>query len=150
MVFSKSKIIKFLVLITLFTSCNKNEVDGVIIPESLHTQGEQRNKKLKRLVKQTLDKSPKALIGLNDFGCTGEVCHDLGFVITQIIYKTGENEFIKLLEKLSHDDQKDIKGFIMAGLEYGDNNHDGKRDYKIISDEFPNIDKLLNSKKGKE
>jgi hypothetical protein len=73
-------------------------------------------------------------------------CYDLGFIITQIIYRIGEKEFASMVKKLNKEETNSIEGLIMAGLEYGDNDKDGKMDDKRIENEFPELQKLLKSK----
>lgn len=105
------------------------------------------NRELRNLIHETLNKDEKALAKLNKFWRGGAAgCYDLGFVVTQIIYRIGEKEFATMLEKLTREETNSIEGVIMAGLEYGDNDKDGKMDDKRIENEFPELYKLLKSK----
>ena len=123
-------------------------MDGIFIGHTLYENlsiSEQID--LKKLIRGTLVKDEKALIKLNNFWCGGAAgCYDLGFVITQIIYKIGQNEFIDIVNKLKKEDIMNLAGLIEAGLEYGDNNKDGKMDNMKIEIEFPRIHKILSSK----
>ncbi|TXF79227.1 hypothetical protein [Chryseobacterium sp.] len=80
-------------------------------------------------------------------GCGGGAgCYDLGFIVTQIIYRIGENEFASMVEKLGREETNSIEGLIRVGLEYGDHDKDGKMDDRRIENEFPELHKLLKSK----
>lgn len=130
------------------TSCRQNEVDGIFIDHTLYeNQNLEKNRELRQLIRQTLNKDEKALAKLNDFWCGGGAgCYDLGFIVTQIIYRVGENDFITMASKLDSKQVNGLEGLIMAGLEYGDNDKDGKMDNKRIETEFPELYKLLKSK----
>lgn len=147
----KGRIIITLILGLTFSSCKQNNVDGIIIEETLYIhQDFKSNRQLRNLIKRTLHKDEKALAELNKFWCGGGAgCYDLGFVMTQIIYKLGEKEVIQMVNKLENEETRGIKGLIAAGLEYGDNDKDGKMDEKRIEDEFPELLILLNSKTKK-
>ncbi len=144
---TKTIFIILLVGLTL-TSCRQNEVDGIRIDHTLYeNQKLSDNRELRQLIHQTLNKDEKALSKLNKFWCGGGAgCYDLGFIITQIIYRIGEKEFASMVEKLKKEETNSIEGLIMAGLEYGDNDKDGKMDDKRIENEFPELQKLLKSK----
>jgi hypothetical protein len=130
------------------TSCKQNEVDGIIIGHTLYeNQSFSDNRELRQLIQQTLDKDEKSLAKLNEFWCGGGAgCYDLGFVLTQVIYQIGEKDFASMLEKLNKEETNSIEFLIMAGLEYGDNDKDGKMDNNRIENEFPELQKLLKSK----
>jgi hypothetical protein len=99
----------------------------------------------------TLNKDENALTKLNNFWCGDAAgCYDLGFVVTQIIYRLGEDEFIKMVVKLDRERISGLEGLIAAGLEYGDNNKDGKMDNKQIENEFPKLHKILSDKYNKK
>jgi hypothetical protein len=144
---TKTIFIILLVGLTL-TSCRQNEVDGILIDHTLYeNQNLSDNRELRLLIHQTLNKDEKALAKLNKFWCGGGAgCYDLGFIITQIIYRIGEKEFASMVKKLNKKETNSIEGLIMAGLEYGDNDKDGKMDDKRIENEFPELQQLLKSK----
>ena len=133
-------------------SCKQNEVEGILIDQTLYVnQTLSKNKELRQLIKQTLNKDEKALAKLNDFWCGGGAgCYDLGFVITQIIYRQGEQEFMTMVDKLNYNEIIGLEGLIMAGLEYGDNDRDGKMDNKKFENEFPELFQILKAKKVNE
>jgi hypothetical protein len=66
--------------------------------------------------------------------------------MTQFFYKIGENNFIEISKKLESKEVNRLEGMIMAGLEYGESDKDGKMDNKRIESEFPELYKLLKSK----
>ncbi len=85
------KNILLLIVVTLvFNSCKQNEVDGIIISETLSIhQTYKENNELRQLIKRTLNKEPEALVSLKDFRCGGASgCYDLGF-ITSVPLKLG-------------------------------------------------------------
>lgn len=133
-------------------SCKQNEVEGILIDQTLYVnQTLSKNKELRQLIKHTLNKDEKALAKLNDFWCGGGVgCYDLGFIITQIIYRQGEQEFMTMADKLNYKEIRGLESLIMAGLEYGDNDKDGKMDNKRFENEFPKLFELLKSKRQNE
>lgn len=133
-------------------SCKQNEVEVILIDQTLYVnQTLSKNKELRQLIKQTVNKDEKALAKLNDFWCGGGAgCYDLGFVITQIIYRQGEQEFMTMVDKLNYKEIRGLESLIMAGLEYGDNDKDGKMDNKKIENEFPKLFELLKSKRQNE
>ena len=92
------------------TSCRQNKVDGVIIGNALfENQDYSTNKTLCNIIKRTLDKDQHALIELTEFWCGGAAgCYDLGYVLTQIINKIGEPEFIKLTHGLTEKQKNEI------------------------------------------
>ncbi len=80
-----------------------------------------------------------------DFECgDGAGCYDLGFILSQIIYKIGEDKFLKLVSQVEPNKINGLKSLISIGLEYGDNDNDGEMDNKKIELEFPNLNSILN------
>ena len=145
----RNTVIIFTVTLTLI-SCKQNEVDGIIIGNILcENQSFSNNRELRKLIRQTLNKNEKSLSILNNFWCGGGAgCYDLGFIVTQIIYRLGEQEFINMVSKLNREEFISFKSLIEVGLEYGDNDRDGKMDKKKIENEFPCLYKLLKSEKN--
>lgn len=143
---TKSIVVLLLVVLVL-SSCKQREVDGIVIDHALYeNQSYSDNKELKQIILETLKKDEKALAKLSDFWCgEGAGCYDLGFIITQIIYRIGEKDFALMVEKLSKEETKAIEELVNTGLEYGDNNNDGKMDNKRIENEFPKLHQLLKS-----
>ncbi len=140
--------IKIILLITAFvtfSSCIKTEVEGIEIGHNLYdTQGYSTNKELINLIKLSLKKDEKSLAKLINFWCGGGAgCYDLGFVITQIISKIGEDEFAIMTNKLSTDNKTMLVALIRAGLEYGDYNKDYKMDETTIDKAFPKLYAIL-------
>ena len=138
----------FSLSILTLSSCDNAEVDGIFVDHSLYenlTISDQID--LKKQIRRTLEKDEKALTKLNNFWCGGAAgCYDLGFILTQIIYKIGEDEFIKMVLKLKKEEIVGLESLIRVGLEYGDNNKDGKIDDKKLQTEFPKLYKILTDK----
>ena len=135
----------FLFLTITFISCKKEKVDGIIIGDTLFVhQSWSENRKMKKLISQSLKKDKNAIIKLKKFPNGGAASsYNLGYVMTQIIYRIGENSFAKILNEIPKSERKGFEGLIMVGLEYGDNDYDGKMDDKRIESEFPKLTKIL-------
>ncbi|MBV1887880.1 MAG: hypothetical protein KUG51_01170 [Urechidicola sp.] len=120
-------------------SCKQNEVDGIKIGDTLYTnQSLEQNKKLTELISQTLNKKSSALSELIEFWCGGGAgCYDLGIITTELVYKIGQSEFMKVASKLESDRKKSLKGLLILGLEYG---YEPDRKIEL---EFPNLNTLL-------
>ncbi|MEY8868046.1 hypothetical protein AB9K24_00965 [Meridianimaribacter flavus] len=130
---------------SLLIGCKTDNVDGIIIGDTLFVhQSFSRNKKMKKLIQQSLNKDSNALVSLKNFPNGGAASsYDLGYVITQIIYRLGEEEFINLVKRFPENEQ-DFEGLIDVGLEYGDNDYNGKMDNKRFKDEFPKLYNFIN------
>ncbi len=130
-----------------FNSCKQNEVDGIIIGHTLsENQSLSHNKELKKLIKDALNHNEQAISKLTNFPCGGGAgCYDLGFVVTQIIYRIGEDEFNQMVLRIDSNDfnKNQLQGLIRVGLEYGDNNNDGIRDNRKIEKEFPTLNEII-------
>ncbi len=138
-------IIILFVIICPFTSCKTESVDGIKIGSELYEgQDYASNTKLRDIINRALNKEPQAFIDLNNFWCGGGAgCYDLGYVLTQIINKIGEGEFIKITQHFTENQRDYLVFLIRAGLEYGDNNYDGKMDDTRIENVYPNIKLVL-------
>jgi hypothetical protein len=135
-------------LLLILISCKKENIEGIEIGKTLlENQNFSENKELDRIIRTTLKGDYNSLRRLNHFPCgDGAGCYDKGFIITQIIYKIGENNFNKMVDNLDRKELYGIENYINAGLEYGDNNKDGKMDNKIAEKEFPVLMKKLSEK----
>jgi len=138
-------IIIVLLIITLLTSCRQSNVEGIIIGSTLYgNQDYSTNRALCNIITRALNNDQKALIELTEFWCGGAAgCYDLGYVLTQIINKTNEKEFIKLTNELTQKQKNEILGLIAVGLEYGDNNYDGKMDNMTTREVYPALEQAL-------
>jgi hypothetical protein len=142
------KNLKLISLLLFLISCKKENIEGVEIGKTLlENQNFAENKKLDTIIRTTLKGDFNSLRRLNHFPCgDGAGCYDKGFIITQIIYKIGENNFNKMVDNLDRKELYGIEDYIKAGLEYRDNNKDGKMDNKIAEKEFPILMKKLSEK----
>ena len=133
--------LSLLLFVFLFVGCKSENVQGIIIGDTLLAhQSFGENQKLKELIIKSLKKDEVAILKLKDFpngGAAGS--YELGYIITQIIYKIGEDEFYKTLSGFSSEEIKGFEGYINAGLEYGDNDYDGIMDNKRMKQEFPKL-----------
>lgn len=139
---------KFLlpILVLLLISCNKNEVNGIHINGAYtEFQSFSENNKLILLIEKTLNKDPKSLKELIEFDCGGaSFCYDLGSVLTQIIYKIGEDDFIIMTNSLSERQKQTLCALIGVGLEYGFR-VDSINENKTFEFQFPKLYKVLHS-----
>ncbi|WP_299444286.1 hypothetical protein [uncultured Aquimarina sp.] len=139
------KIIFTLLTLTLIC-CKKGKIDEVIIGDTLLVhQSLSENRKLENLIYKSLEKDKNSIIELKNFpngGAAGS--YDLGYILTQIIYRIGENDFAKILKEIPKPERNGMEGLIAVGLEYGDNDYDGKRDNKKVESEFPILIEILN------
>jgi len=126
-------------------SCSVKHYDGIEIPYSIHIRTDFLDRKVRKVIKSALKYDPNAFKKLIELSTEvdGESGYDLGYVLTQIINRIGEDNFIKLTENLAHDEKQLLKIFIMAGLEYGDNNYDGKSDKEKIENVYKKINYKL-------
>ncbi|EHQ02084.1 hypothetical protein [Gillisia limnaea] len=129
----------YLLLILTILSCKESEVDGIEIGQDLYIgQSLEQNNKLTELITQTLNKNSNALSELTEFWCGGGAgCYDLGTVLSDIVYKMNETEFIKLASKLETERKNSLKGLLDVGLEYG---YEPGRKIEI---EFPKLNRIL-------
>lgn len=141
---------KGFILFLIFTlnSCKTNEVNGIIIGDTLFTnQSYSENKELKNIIEKCLNKDSKGFLELSRFNCgDGAGCYDLGYVLTQILYRIGEEEYIESIKNLDKNTQTQLSGFIEVGLEYGDNYYNDEQDNLKLENEFPKIYALTKSK----
>ena len=136
-----------IIFVLLFlTSCKSENIDGIIIGETLLVhQSYSENKNLKEIIQKCLKNNYEGFYQLNNYDCGGgSGCYDLGYVLTQIIYRIGENNFINSINKLNEQTKNQLISLINAGLEYGDNDYDNIQDNKKLEIEFPEIYKLAN------
>ena len=135
-----------IVTIFLIIGCKQKEVEGIVIGDTLLFHQElKENHELADGIKKVLNKDEKGISQIMSINCIGGAgCYELGFVLTQLIYKVGEAEFLDMMNQADKEKIKGIGGLIRAGLEYGDNDRDGVMDNKRINEEFPMIDKRLN------
>ncbi|WP_028892082.1 hypothetical protein [Tenacibaculum sp. 47A_GOM-205m] len=140
------KNIIFIFLILTIISCKKEKIDGIIIGDTLFVHlSVSENRKMVNLINQALKKDKNAIIEITNFPNGGAASsYDLGYVLTQIIYRIGENEFADILRKTPKSERNEIEGLIAVGLEYGDNDYDGKMDEKRMETEFPKLTEILN------
>lgn len=129
----------YLLLIFTILSCKEKEIDGIEIGQTLYAnQSLEQNEKLTELITRTLNKNSNALSELTNFWCGGGAgCYDLGTVLSDIIYKMNEVEFIKLASKLETEKKNSLKGLLDVGLEYG--YEPGRK----IETEFPKLNRIL-------
>lgn len=134
----KNFTIFFLLIFTLFC-CKQKVVEGIEIGQDLYIgRSLKENKKLSELITQTLNKDSNALSELTEFWCGGGAgCYDLGNILSEIVYKMGESEFIELVSELDSEQKLNLNGLLRAGLEYG------YRPNRKIEIEFQNLNKIL-------
>lgn len=129
----------------LLVACSSREVKGIRIGDTLYQQQNgQENRQLCTLIERNLEGDPDALRELSEFDCgDGAGCYDLGQVITQIIYRRGEKDFAETVQQAGPENLPRLKSLVRAGLEYGDQDGDGKADERSIEETFPLLNEML-------
>ena len=132
-------------LMLTVSSCKNEKVDGIIIGDTLFVhQSVSENMRMVKLIKKALENDKRAIAELTEFPNGGAASsYDLGYVITQIIYRIGEENFAKAIFEIPSKKLSNIEGLIDVGLEYGDNDYDGKRDNRRMENEFPKLNQML-------
>ncbi|MEP0264233.1 hypothetical protein [Dokdonia sp.] len=138
---SIKKLIGLFLIFNFIVCCKTDKIEGVIIGDTLLAhQSFAENQKMQHLISNALQKDKKSIIELKDFPNGGAAsAYDLGYVLTQIIYRIGEDEFAEIMREIPKAKRKGLEGLIMVGLEYGDNDYDGKVDNKRMGIEFPQL-----------
>ena len=134
-------ILTSLVILTILIGCKKQSTENIVIGHDLYVhQDYQENRLLVSLIEKTLNNNQEAFSELISFPCGGGAgCYDLGFVVTQIVYKIGKTEFLRLVDSIETDKYPELLGLIRVGLEYGDHDNDNEVDNRKIENEFPEI-----------
>ena len=138
-----------LISILVFTiSCTVKEYKKVVIPYSINNRSDLMSYKLKGIIDSAFRLESDAFIDFIELSNTvdGESAYDLGYVLTQIIYMIGEDEFLKTINNFTNDEKETLISFINVGLEYGDNDYDNIQDNRRIENEFPIIQQTLINK----
>jgi len=140
--------LKIFLIFTFFTSlisCSVKEYDGIKIPYSIHVRTDFLDRKVRNVIKSALNYESKAFKEFIELSneVDGESGYDLGYVLTQIINRIGEDKFIELTKELTNNEKQLLKSFIRVGLEYGDNNYDGKMDNERIEKIYAKINQEL-------
>ncbi|MBA5628280.1 hypothetical protein [Moheibacter lacus] len=136
------KIVAILIIsISLFYAflfCTKNEESGVKFGNIFtNHQNYISNLEFRKNIKKALNQDENGIIWLYEVPVDGESSYEMGYIITQIIYKIGEEKYLKMVKKLNIDQQRFALGYITVGLEYGDNDYDGEMDNTKFENEFP-------------
>ena len=138
-----------LISILVFTiSCTVKEYKKVVIPYSINNRSDLMSWKLKGIIDSAFRMESDAFRDFIVLSNTveGESAYDLGYVLTQIIYMIGEDEFLKTINNFTNDEKEILISFINVGLEYGDNDYDNIQDNRRIENEFPIIQQTLINK----
>lgn len=125
----------------MIISCKSEDINGIIIGDTLLVhQSYSKNKELKSIIIKCLNSEPDGFKKLKDFDCGGGAgCYDLGYVLTQIVYRIGENEYLNSIKHLDILEQKQLSSLMRAGLEYGDNDYNKIQDNRKLESEFLKI-----------
>ncbi|MGE5107776.1 MAG: hypothetical protein ACM3H8_09540 [Sphingobacteriales bacterium] len=134
-----------IIFLTILISCTtKTRVDGVQIGNTLHEQQDfSTNIRFAELIHQSLNRNTEAFAELLRFPCGGAAgCYDLGSVITQIVYKVGEQNFSEMIKNFSKEQKHDIRNYLEVGLEYG-YRVEKSAPNKTVDQQFPFLNKML-------
>ena len=141
----KNIAIKFISILIFTISCTVKEYRKVVIPYLINNRSDLMSWKLKGIIDSAFRMESDAFRDFIVLSNTvdGESAYDLGYVLTQIIYMIGEDEFLKTINNLTNDEKAILISFINVGLEYGDNDYHNIQDNKRIEYEFPLIQQKL-------
>ena len=142
------KTITWISILVFTISCTVKEYKKVVIPYSINNRSDLISYKLKGIIDSAFRLESDAFIDFIELSNTvdGESAYDLGYVLTQIIYMIGEDEFLKTINNFTNDEKEILISFINVGLEYGDNDYDNIQDNRRIENEFPIIQQTLINK----
>ena len=142
------KTITWISILVFTISCTVKEYKKVVIPYSINNRSDLISYKLKGIIDSAFRLESDAFIDFIELSNTvdGESAYDLGYVLTQIIYMIGEDEFLKTINNFTNDEKETLISFINVGLEYGDNDYDNIQDNRRIENEFPIIQQTLINK----
>jgi|GEM_PF-598329 len=135
----------YISLLLVICGCGRRQVEGIYIGDTLYEhQNLTGNREFCILIEHNLKGDPDALRELSEFDCgDGAGCYDLGSVITQIIYRRGEKDFAETVQQAGPENLPRLKSLVRAGLEYGDQDGDGKADERSIEETFPLLNEML-------
>jgi hypothetical protein len=129
---------------TFFYGCQQQRVEGVTINGTLTAQQDYlTNWRMCRLISSALHHDNQALAELIAFDCGGAAgCYDLADVITQIMIRVGEPEFMRMTAHFSPHQQRDVRNFLEVGLEYGSYTV-RKSAGNSVHEQLPDLDRQL-------
>ncbi len=123
-----------------FLFCKKSEESGIKIGYVFTVEQNYLSNYIFRSdIRKAINQNENGLINLLEVSTDGESSYEMGFIMSQIVYKIGEENFINMIKKLNSRQKSDIYSYIEVGLLYGDQNNDGEFDDKRIEKEFPLI-----------
>lgn len=128
-----------------FLLSNTAVIDGIKVQNTLYENlSPLRRLALRRDIKNTLSGDGQSLRSLVLFDCGGAAgCYDLGYVLTQLIYRVGENKVVEMGRSLNKRELAELESLLIAGLEYGASNNDRAKSPKEIDQEFPLLYRFL-------
>ncbi len=127
------------VLMLFITSCN-NRVRSVIkIPELLLVYSTDYGINYENLLNKAIEGDMDAIRGFALLEFRDAVAYDHGSVMVEMISIIGEDVFISSLSSITKKQKLFVKGYIEAGLEYG-NDKSLRPDFKSV---FPRIYSFL-------
>lgn len=132
----------FIVLSLFLTTC-KNKVNNEIdIPELLLLYTEEISIDYSNLLNSAISGDLDALREFSLLDFRDAVAYDHGCVMVDMISIVGEETFIKGIETISDQQKVVVKGYISAGLEYGNQVDFGPADFRVV---FPKIYAFINN-----
>lgn len=137
------------ILTILLLGCKESDVQGIYIGETLNAHlNYDKQTKLRTLIEGSIKKDSTSIENLINFKINGGASgYDLGFILSQIVYRIGEKEIVSLIQNLEFSTQMKFKSLVDVGLEYGDQNNDKIQDNSRLKIEFPILSKLFEDSK---
>ncbi len=139
------RFVVFLVVLVTFSSCWKNKIDDIVIGDTLYFDRDAEGRKeLAAIIRRAEKKDRDAVLELVTYTERFDpMFNDVGYIMTQIINRMGESEFIKVSRGLMRPQRHRLAILINAGLMNGDNDFDGDPDSTDITKAYPKLYKAM-------
>ena len=130
-------IIIHIALLSLFiASCNNRANNELKIPELLLLYTKENSIDYRDMLNNAISGD---LVAIREFSLQNfrdAVAYDHGCLLLDLINVIGEETFIMALNAISDKQKIVVKGYIIAGLEYGNHHNPEPADFKVV---FPKI-----------
>lgn len=95
-------------------------------------------------IQRVLDRNEAGITELLSTDCGGGAgCYELGYVITQLIDKVGDEAFAAMIAGLPPEKLEKMAGYINVGLEYFDGTRRNRIDNQSVEATYPLVNQVL-------
>lgn len=140
-VFVKKLLLSIMLPVCLI-SCGNKVINGIEVPELLLIASKKQNINYCKLLNESTKGNTASIRKLALLEISDGAGYEHGAVIVDLIEIIGEDKFIESLATMSKEQKQVVKGFIEAGLEYGNNPN---LQTKTFKEAFSKIYDFLNS-----